>query len=98
MRERDYQARLIKKLQNIFWGCVVLKNDPTYMQGIPDLVILFQDKWAILEVKASENSIVQPNQGYYVQKLNEMSFAAFIYPENEDEVLNALELFLRQLR
>ena len=90
MLERDYQAKLIKKLHKLFPGCIVLKNDPEYLQGIPDLVILHGDRWAMLEVKASEDSALRPNQDYYVQKLDGMAFARFIYPSIEREVLDAL--------
>lgn len=91
MLERDYQAKLIKKIRVLFPGCVILKNDPDYLQGIPDLVIFYRDRWAMLEVKASASSPVQPNQDYYVEMLNEMSFAAFIFPSNEQETLRALQ-------
>jgi hypothetical protein len=91
MLERDYQARLIKKLRLLFPGCVILKNDTSYMQGVPDLLVLFEDKWAMLEVKESEDSIEQPNQRFYVQQFSEMSFGAFIYPSNEEEVLRDLQ-------
>ena len=82
----------------MFPGCVILKNDAGYMQGIPDLLILFENKWAMLEVKASERSREQPNQNYFVELLDSMSFAAFIYPENEDEVLYALQQTFRPRR
>ena len=98
MTENKYQAELIKRLHNIFPGCVVLKNDSSLVQGIPDLIILFNDKWAMLEVKASERSREQPNQDYFVDLLDSMSFAAFIYPENEDEVLYALQQTFRPRR
>lgn len=91
MLESVYQARLIKKLNRLFPGCVILKNDSGYLQGIPDLLVLFGDRWAMLEVKPSEDSPAQPNQPYYVDKLDHMSFAAFIYPENERDVLDALQ-------
>lgn len=91
MLERDYQAKLIKRLVEIFPDCIVLKNDTSYLQGIPDLLILYNDRWAALEVKAYENADEQPNQQYYVDLMNSMSFAAFIYPENELEVLHALQ-------
>jgi hypothetical protein len=89
--ERDYQASLIKRLKTIFRGCVILKNDSSYLQGIPDLLILFNDKWAMLEVKPSINAPYQTNQDYYIQLLDEMSFAAVIYPENEEDVLSDLQ-------
>jgi len=92
MLERRYQAQLIKKLRRMFPGCVILKNDSSYMQGVPDLILLYENHWAMLEVKASANADQQPNQEYYVDQLNQMSFAAFIYPENEQEVFLALQL------
>ena len=91
MLENAYQTRLIKQLRELFPGCVVLKNDTDYLQGIPDLLVLYKKKWAALEVKASANAAVQPNQDYYIELMNELSFAAFIYPENEEEVLYALQ-------
>jgi len=92
MRESTYQRGLIKRIEDRFPGCIVEVNDPSRRQGIPDLVIYFGDKWAMLEVKASADAPARPNQPYYVERLNEMSFAAFIYPENEEEVLNELQL------
>lgn len=89
--ERDYQALLIRKLRRIFPSCVILKNDSEYLPGIPDLSIFYYGFWAMLEVKASRISLERPNQDHYVTILNEMSFAAFIYPENEEEVLLALQ-------
>jgi hypothetical protein len=91
MTESQYQSKLIKKLEKLFPGCFILKNDPSYQQGAPDLIILWKNFWASLEVKASASSISQPNQGYYIDQLDAMSFAAYIYPENEEEVLNALQ-------
>lgn len=91
MRESQYQAKLIDELERRFPGCVILKNDPTYLQGIPDLVIFYGNQWAMLEVKVSETSAIQPNQPYWVERLNAMSFAAFIYPSIEEDVLSGLE-------
>jgi hypothetical protein len=91
LAERHYQAGLIKKLRRIFEGIVILKNDSGYMQGVPDLILLFGPYWAMLEVKADKDSPFQPNQEYYLEQLNAMSFAACIYPENESEVLRALQ-------
>lgn len=91
MRESTYQGNLIKKLRKLFPGCVILKNDSGHTQGIPDLSIFYNDRWAMLEVKAEEDSPEQPNQRHHVDKLNRMSFAAFIYPENETEILDGLQ-------
>lgn len=98
MLERDYQAKLIKQIEERLPGCVILKNDTDYLQGIPDLLILFHDRWAMLEVKRSRTARNQPNQTWYICMLNELSFAAFIFPENEEEVLNAMEQALRSSR
>lgn len=91
MTESAYQAKLIRKLKKLFPGCVVLKNDPQYLQGILDLTLLWKRYWAMLEVKPFRSAVHQPNQEYYVEQLDNMSFAAFIYPENEEEVLIALQ-------
>lgn len=91
IREAAYQHRLIKKLRNTFPGCMVLKNDPNYIQGFPDLTVLYRDRWAVLEVKNRKGAHHQPNQDYYIQKLNKMSYASFIYPENEKGVLCELQ-------
>jgi hypothetical protein len=91
MLENAYQAELIKRIKRLLPGCVVLKNDTGYMQGIPDLTILWKKHWACLEVKKSRRSPEQPNQDWYVNTLDSMSFAAFIYPENEEDVLHDLQ-------
>lgn len=90
MLENKFQSKLIKELKKEFPGCMVLKNDPTYIQGVPDLLVLYKDKWASLEVKKSATAKHQPNQDYYVDKMNEMSHSAFIFPENKDQVLDDL--------
>ena len=89
--ERDFQSALIKELKERFVGCVVLKNDSSYIQGIPDLLVLFNDKWAMLECKRSSSASHRPNQQYYVDLLDKMSFSRFICPENKEEVLHELE-------
>lgn len=92
MRESKFQADLIRDIKNKFPGCVVLKNDSSYLQGIPDLSIFYKNNWAMLEVKKSVNATHQPNQDYYVNKLDDMSFCKFIYPENKKEVLDELTI------
>ena len=97
MREADYQTKLIRKLKTQFPSCIVIKNDPNYIQGIPDLIVLCNDKWAALEVKIDEHAPHRPNQGYYVKRMNEMSYATFIFPENESDVFYELhKLFSRR--
>lgn len=91
MRESEYQSELIKELKRRFPGCIVLKNDTDYQQGILDLTLLWRRCWALLEVKAYEGAPEQPNQDYFVDLASSMSFGAFIYPENEKEVLDDLQ-------
>lgn len=90
-RESQFQAKLIYRLREMLPGCIVLKNDANYIQGFPDLTVLWKDKWALLECKRSLNAQKRPNQQYFVDRGNEMSFARFICPENEEEVLNDLQ-------
>ena len=89
--ESEFQSNLIKELKRLFPGCIVMKNDSSHIQGIPDLLVLYKDKWASLEVKRSIGAKRQPNQEYYVDKMNDMSFSRFICPENKKEVLHELQ-------
>ena len=91
MLENEFQSKLVKEIKRRFPGCIVLKNDPTYIQGIPDLIILHNDKWGALECKKNSKASKRPNQEYYIGIMNQISFARFIYPENKDEVLYDLE-------
>lgn len=86
-----FQEKLIKSLKERFPGCVVMKNDSSYIQGIPDLTVFYKDKWAALECKRSEKAPHRPNQDYYISMLDEMSFARFVWPENEKEILDELQ-------
>jgi len=101
--ESNYQRDLKKKLSAEFPGCYILKNDPTMIQGIPDLTILYRDKWAMLEVKKDKAAKIKsekdnPTQLYRVNELNNMSYAAYIYPENEEEVFNDLKRTFKTAR
>lgn len=96
MKESKFQKKIIDEIKESFPSCIVLKNDPGYKQGIPDLLILDKNKWAMLEVKSDSNANHQPNQDYYVGILNDMSFASFIFPENEEEVLHELKKFFME--
>lgn len=89
--ERDFQANLIRELKSLFKGCMVMKLDSGYIQGIPDLLVLYKNKWATLECKKLASAKKQPNQEYYVGLMNEMSFSRFICPENKEEVLYELQ-------
>lgn len=93
MKESDFQKRVKQELKNRFSGCYIYKTDAQQIQGSPDLLVLYRNKWAALEIKKSEKASHRPNQDFRVQQMNEMSFAAFVYPENLYEVLNELDNF-----
>lgn len=95
MNEGKFKAELKQELRSILPNCMIVQLDPTYIQGIPDLLILWKDKWASLECKRSENADRRPNQEYYVDLMNRMSFSRFIYPENKEEVLHELQQSFR---
>ena len=90
MAENRFKTNLIKEIRNMLPGCIIMHLDPNEIQGIPDLLILYKNRWAVLEGKDYANAHVRPNQPYYVDLMDRMSFAAFIFPENKDEVLDAL--------
>ena len=91
MLENKFKTRLVKELKTRFPGCMVVHLDPNEIQGIPDLLVLYEDTWAALEGKKSAKASHRPNQDYYVEKMNGMSYAAFIYPENKEEILDEME-------
>ena len=88
--ESKFQKDLMDEIRDLYPGCVIIKNDPNYIQGFPDWTILYKDKWAVLEAKREKKSPKQPNQDHYVDTLNAMSYSSFVYPENKEAVLNEL--------
>jgi len=96
--EAKFRRDLVKKLKEMFPGCIIQRNDPRDIQGIPDMTIFWNDRWAMLEVKDSATASSRPNQPYYVEQFDAMSFAAFIYPENEEQVLDELQRSLGSTR
>lgn len=92
MLERDFQSELIKELKDTFKDAIVLKNDPNYIQGFPDLTIFCGTKYAILEVKKNSCAHHQPNQDYYISYFTDMGvLAEFIYPENKEYIIKLLK-------
>lgn len=91
MREAEFQRKLITEIKDRFQDCVVIKNDADYIQGIPDITVFWENHWATLECKRSAKASHRPNQDYYVDKMNRMSFSAFVYPENMEDVLDDME-------
>ena len=89
--ESEYQLNVCDKLRELFPGCILIKNDANYLQGFPDWTLFWGLHWACLEIKRGDEAKHRPNQDYYVEKLNNMSFAAFIFPENEERVLYELQ-------
>ena len=98
MLESRFKTKLINEIEKMFPGCIVVHLDPNEIQGLPDILVLYKDKWAALEGKQYENAMHQPNQDYYIDLMDDMSFAAFIYPENKERVLNELQQAFRPRR
>lgn len=92
--ESEFQAKLVKELKSIFPNCFVLKNDANYIQGIPDLTVMWGNRWAMLECKESAKAPYRPNQEIYLALADEQSWSATIYPENKDDVIEALHEFM----
>ena len=91
--ENKFKTHLKHRLESTYPGCIITYLDPNDIQGIPDMLILYEHMWATLEGKKDQYATKQPNQPYYVDLMNRMSFSAFIFPENEEEVLEELYLF-----
>lgn len=91
MKESRFQRKLKEEIVERLPGAVVLKNDPSHFQGVPDLTVLWKDRWALLEVKESKKASHRPNQDLYVEQFNKMSFSRIIFPENKEEVLDEME-------
>lgn len=97
-RENSYQASLIKRLKREFPGAVVLKNDSSYQQGIPDLSIFYGPRWAVLEDKRDKDEPLRPNQQWWVDRMRDMSYAAIVFPQNEEEIFRELHYALEPRR
>lgn len=98
VRESVFKRDLKREIRRMLPGCIILDNDSGSLQGIPDVLILWKNRWAALECKAHQGAPMRPNQAHYVNRLNQMSFAAFIYPENMDQVLGDLQQSFRPIR
>ena len=96
--ESKFERQLIAELEEQYPGAVILKNNPHFIQGIPDRLILFEDRWAAFDAKANAGSPRRPNQSYYIKLLDRMSYAKFVYPENAEEFLHELQQALRPRR
>lgn len=91
MLENKFKTELIKKIKSRFPGSFIFHLDPTELQGAPDLLVLYKDRWAALEGKKNKSASLRPNQQYYVDLFDKMSFARIIFPENAKEVLDEME-------
>lgn len=98
MLENRFKTNLINEIEQLFPGCMVVHLDPNEIQGIPDLLILYRDTWAALEGKKSPNASRRPNQDYYVDYMNRMSYAAIVYPENKNDILLELQQYFERKR
>lgn len=92
MLESQFQQSLIERLEKTFPGSIVMKNDPGYIQGIPDLTMLYKNKYFAFECKRSSTEKKRPNQQWYVDHINEMGGNAyFIHPDNVEEIIHDIQ-------
>ena len=101
--EGDFKSKLIQRIENEFPGCIVTKLETDYKEGLPDVLVLHKNKWATLEAKKDKSEVTKPRrnkmqQDYYVATMDKMSFSRYVYPENQEEVLNELKLHFQQAR
>lgn len=95
MLERNWQAGFIEDIRAALPGCYIIKTSANYIQGFPDLLVLYKNRWAALECKRSNNAAKQVNQEYYVGQLNDLSFSAFVSYQNQEEILHELQQAFR---
>lgn len=93
-----FKTKFIRNLKVRFPNCVVLLTDPQYLQGVPDILMLLEDTWFAFEVKATKTSSRRPNQEWWIDILNRQSYASFVYPENEEEVIREVQQSLEARR
>lgn len=98
MKETKFEKYLVDKIHREFPGSFVIKTDPSYLQGFPDRLILYNTRWACFEVKRTINSPFQPNQQYYIDLLNQMSFATVVSPETQEDFFDEIQRTLRAFR
>ena len=89
--EGAFQDRVVRDLKSI--GAIVVKN--TSLLGFPDVTAFLPDsRVLVLELKRREPTLTdfQPNQTYYVDKLNEYGHrAAVIWPKAWPEYFEAVK-------
>jgi len=95
MLESEYQKEFLNKVRALlpntnYKQCIIIKNDSGYLQGIPDWTIFYGERWATLEIKRTKHAHRQPNQLYYIELMGNMGYSSFVYPENEQQVLEEL--------
>lgn len=86
--KRSFKLRLKVRLLGIDLDFIENKNNA---RSTPDLIILGSPMWVALEFKTSARAKRQPNQSYHIQRMDQKSYARFVYPSNVEEVLDELE-------
>lgn len=93
--ESRFQSSVKHELETKYPGCIVRKNPPGQENGFPDLVMYYGPIWAMFECKREKDARKRPNQKWWVERLDEMSFARLIFPENRERVMGELDEFIR---
>lgn len=89
--ESDFQKEYVLELEETFPGSMIIRGNSSWRQGVPDWMLLHGPNWAALELKRDAKAVKQPNQPYYVEKMNAMSYASFVYPSNAKAVIREIQ-------
>lgn len=94
MTEQKLQTEITKWLRQK--GCYVIKLNATagVPVGAPDVLALKDGFWVALEIKASKTAHKQPLQQETIDKLDEWSYAKFVWPDNWPLIQSELERML----
>jgi hypothetical protein len=86
VKESKFEQDFCRRLRNVDKDVIVVKL--TGISGIPDRIVLYHDKFVLLEFKRSKNASHRPLQDWYIDHFDGWGLARFVYPENGEEVFS----------
>ena len=96
MSEATFRTKWLNKFKKLSPDIFIEFADPKRKNGIPDVIIFYKKKYARLETKRSKNASKRLHQQYYIDYFNSQGiYAAFLTPENQEEVYNALRRYFK---
>lgn len=85
--ESTFEKEFCKALRQTLGERYTYTFKLTAAKGIPDRLILYKDKYALLEFKQYKNAKKQPGQETWVGHFDNLAYAAIVYPENAEKVM-----------